>query len=176
VVATFEPVAREKSVAVTSNVARDVPQMVIADPVAVRQVLTNLVANAVKFTAAGAVSVAVSARAIGTDAVTLVVAVSDTGIGIPRDETERIFDAFAQAGHDTSRWFGGTGLGLTITRRLLALYGSTVQVQSTPGGGSTFSFTLRLPLPAKATTLAVNRETGSDGTESQFGSPGAGKS
>ena len=152
VVATFEPVAREKSVTVGSAFAPDVPQLVIADPVAIRQVLTNLVANAVKFTEAGSVSVAVSAREIGTDAVTVVVAVSDTGIGIARDAIERIFDAFAQASHDTPMKFGGTGLGLTITRRLLALYGSTVKVQSTPGEGSTFSFTLRLPLPASRTT------------------------
>jgi PAS domain S-box-containing protein len=152
VVSQFDPVAREKSVTVGSVVAGDVPQMVIADPVAIRQVLTNLVANAVKFTAVGSVSVAVSARELGTDAVTLLVAVSDTGIGIARDAVERIFDAFAQASHDTPTLFGGTGLGLTITRRLLAIYGSTVQVQSAPGEGSTFSFTLRLPLPASRTT------------------------
>src|SRR5688572_11587322 len=75
-----------------------------------------------------------------------------TGIGIAPDAIERIFDAFAQASHETTMRFGGTGLGLTITRRLLALYGSTVQVQSTQGEGSTFSFTLRLPLPASPTT------------------------
>jgi PAS domain S-box-containing protein len=148
VVATFEPVARAKSVAVTSAVAPDVPRMVIGDPVALRQVLTNLVGNAVKFTAAGSVSVTVSARDIGTDAVTLAVGVSDTGVGIAPDAIERIFDAFAQEGHDTPARFGGSGLGLAITRRLLALYGSTVQVQSTPGEGSTFTFTLRLPVPA----------------------------
>jgi PAS domain S-box-containing protein len=148
VVATFEPVAREKGVTLGSVVGSEVPQMVIADPVAIRQVLTNLVANAVKFTAAGSVSVAIRAREIGTDAVTLVVAVSDTGIGIARDAIERIFDPFAQASDDTTERFGGSGLGLTITRRLLAAYGSSVQVQSTPGQGSTFSFTLRLPLPA----------------------------
>ena len=152
VVSTFEPVAREKAVSVASVIAPDVPQMVMADPVALRQVLTNLVGNAVKFTPAGSVSVAVSAREIGTDAVTLVVAVSDTGIGIAREAVERIFEAFAQESHDTPMRFGGSGLGLTITRRLLALYGSTVQVQSTPGEGSTFSFTLRLPLPASRTT------------------------
>ena len=152
VVATFEPVAREKHVTVGSVVASDVPHMVIADPVAIRQVLTNLVANAVKFTAAGSVTVTISAREIGTDAVTLAVAVSDTGIGIAGDAIERIFDAFAQASDDTTMRFGGTGLGLTITRRLLAVYGSTVQVQSTPGEGSTFSFMLRLPLPGSPTT------------------------
>ena len=152
VVATFEPVARQKGVTLRSVVALEVPQMVIVDPVAIRQVLTNLVANAVKFTAVGSVSVAITAREIGTDAVTLVAAVSDTGIGIAGDAIDRIFDPFAQASDDTTMRFGGTGLGLTITRRLLAAYGSSVQVQSTLGQGSTFSFTLRLPLPASRTT------------------------
>jgi signal transduction histidine kinase len=82
VVATFEPAAREKGLTVASAVAADVPQSVIADAVALRQVLTNLIANAVKFTVVGAVSVAVSARDIGTDAVTLEVAVSDTGLAL----------------------------------------------------------------------------------------------
>jgi signal transduction histidine kinase len=151
VVSTFEPVAIGKGVAVGAVVAPDVPPTVMADPVAIRQILTNLVANAVKFTNVGSVSVGVSARDIATDAVTLAVAVSDTGIGIARDAIERIFDAFAQASDDTLVRFGGTGLGLTITRRLLALYGSTVQVQSTPGEGSTFSFTVRLPMPPSRT-------------------------
>jgi PAS domain S-box-containing protein len=152
VVSTFEPVAREKGITIQRVVAPDLPETVLADPVAIRQVLTNLVANAVKFTTIGSVTVAVSAGEISSDAVTLAVAVSDTGIGIASDAIERIFDAFAQASRDTTVRFGGTGLGLTITRRLLALYGSSVQVQSTPGEGSTFSFTLRLPLPARRTT------------------------
>jgi PAS domain S-box-containing protein len=152
VVSTFEAVAREKGITMQRVVAPDLPETVLADPVAIRRVLTNLVANAVKFTTIGSVTVAVSAGEISTDAVTLAVAVSDTGIGIASDAIERIFDAFAQASRDTPMRFGGSGLGLTITRRLLALYGSTVQVQSTPGEGSTFSFTLRLPLPVRGTT------------------------
>ena len=148
VVSTFEAAAREKGITVGAVVADDVPETVMADPVAIRQVFTNLVGNAVKFTAAGSVTVEVTAREIGTDAATLAVAVSDTGIGIAPDALDRIFDEFTQATPDTTMRFGGTGLGLTITRRLLALYGSTVQVRSTPGEGSTFFFTLRLPLPA----------------------------
>jgi len=115
--------------------------------VAIRQILTNLLGNAVKFTSIGSITVTVGAREIGTDAVTLAIAVSDTGIGIAPDVIDRIFDEFAQASYETAMRFGGTGLGLTITRRLLALYGSSVQVQSAPGEGSTFSFDLRLPLP-----------------------------
>lgn len=80
-------------------------------------------------------------------AVTLHVSVSDTGIGIAPEIIDRTFDEFTQASYETAVRFGGTGLGLAITRRLLGLYGSKVHVQSAPGQGSTFSFTIRLPLP-----------------------------
>jgi PAS domain S-box-containing protein len=147
VVSTFDPAAREKGLTIRSSIAEAVPPTVMGDPVAIRQILTNLVGNAVKFTSVGSITLTVGAREIGTDAVTLAIAVSDTGIGIAPDAIDRIFDEFAQASYETAMRFGGTGLGLTITRRLLALYGSTVQVQSAPGEGSTFSFDLRLPLP-----------------------------
>ena len=150
VVSAFEAYAREKDVTVRATVAENVPPALIGDPVAIRQVLSNLVGNAVKFTSAGSVAVSVEATQIGTDAVTLAIAVSDTGIGIARDMVDRIFNEFTQASYETAKRFGGTGLGLTITRRLLALYGSAVLVQSTPGEGSTFSFNLRLNLPPKA--------------------------
>jgi signal transduction histidine kinase len=148
VVSAFEAAAREKNLTIRSVVAAAVPPALIGDPVAIRQVLTNLVGNAVKFTAAGSVTLTVETTQIGTDAVTLAFAVSDTGIGIAPDVIDRIFNEFTQASYETAMRFGGTGLGLTITRRLLALYGSTVTVQSTPGEGSTFSFDLRLPLPS----------------------------
>jgi PAS domain S-box-containing protein len=150
VVSTFEAACREKSVQIRVNLAESVPAAVVGDPVAIRQILTNLVGNAVKFTAAGSVTVTVEPTQIGTDAVTLAFAVSDTGIGIAPDVIDRIFNEFTQASYETAMRFGGTGLGLTITRRLLALYGSTVRVKSVPGQGSTFSFSLRLPLPADA--------------------------
>ena len=79
---------------------------------------------------------------------TLQVSISDTGIGIAAEEVDRIFNEFTQASYDTAMRYGGSGLGLAITRRLLALYGSTVRVTSAPGEGSTFSFAIRLPLPA----------------------------
>lgn len=147
VVSTFDPAAREKGLQLRSSVAQAVPSLVIGDPVAIRQVLTNLVANAVKFTATGSVEVTVTTSELGTDAVTLTVAVADTGIGIAPEVIDQIFNEFTQASYETAARFGGTGLGLTITRRLLALYGSTVHVESVPGEGSTFSFNLRLPLP-----------------------------
>ena len=150
VVSAFEPAAREKHLIIRSAIADNVPPGLVGDPVAIRQILSNLVGNAVKFTSSGSVTVAVETRQAGTDAVTLAVAVSDTGIGIAPDEIDRIFNEFTQASYETAMRFGGTGLGLTITRRLLALYGSAVQVASVPGEGSTFSFTLRLPLPPGA--------------------------
>jgi PAS domain S-box-containing protein len=147
VVSAFDAVAREKGLQLRASVAPAVPAAVIGDPVAIRQILTNLVANAVKFTSAGGVTLTVETKQVGTDGVTLGFAVSDTGIGIPPDVIDRIFNEFTQASYETAMRFGGTGLGLTITRRLLALYGSTVEVQSVPEEGSTFSFNLRLPLP-----------------------------
>jgi PAS domain S-box-containing protein len=151
VVSTFDAAAREKSLSIRVDVADSVPATMIGDPVAIRQILTNLVGNAVKFTAFGSVTLTVATKQIATDAVTLSIAVTDTGIGIAPDVIDRIFNEFTQASYETAMRFGGTGLGLTITRRLLALYGSTVVVQSAPGEGSTFSFNLRLPLPSNQT-------------------------
>jgi signal transduction histidine kinase len=96
------------------------------------------------------VTVTVETKQVATDGVTLAFAVSDTGIGIARDVIDRIFNEFTQASYETAVRFGGSGLGLTITRRLLELHGSNVQVESSPGEGSTFSFDLRLPLPSGA--------------------------
>jgi PAS domain S-box-containing protein len=146
VVATFEAAARGKGLAIHSSIADGVPDSLIGDPVAIRQILTNLIGNAVKFTSAGSVALTVEIKQLGTDGVTLTFAVSDTGIGIPPEAVDRIFNEFTQASYETAMRFGGSGLGLTITRRLLALYGSTVQVTSVPGEGSTFYFDLRLPL------------------------------
>lgn len=151
VVSTFEAAGREKGVVIRASIAEGVPSTVIGDPVAIRQILTNLVGNAVKFTDAGSVTVTVAMKHAGTDAVTLRVAVSDTGIGIAPEVIDRIFNEFTQASYETAVRFGGTGLGLTIARRLLALYGSSIEVQSAPGEGSTFSFDLRLTLPAADT-------------------------
>lgn len=152
VVATFDPAARERQTQVRAAIADTVPASLIGDPVAIRQILTNLVGNAVKFTEQGMVELRVGAKETGTDAVTLAIAVADTGIGMTPDAVDRIFNAFTQATYETAMKFGGTGLGLAITRRLLELYGSRVHVESVPGKGSTFSFNLRLLLPPRAQT------------------------
>jgi CheY-like chemotaxis protein len=109
----------------------------------VRQVLVNLLANAVKFTERGEVVVSVAADVLPEGDYTWTFAVRDTGIGIPADRLERIFDPFTQADASTTRRYGGTGLGLAISRRLAELMGGTIGAVSTPGHGSTFTVSLR---------------------------------
>ena len=111
-------------------------------PTRLRQILFNLVGNAVKFTEAG--SIAIAARAVAQDnaTVTLALSVSDTGIGMSAEQQERLFKPFSQADTSTTRRYGGTGLGLSIVRRLAELMGGTVTVESTPGEGSTFTVTV----------------------------------
>jgi len=150
VISTFQTAAREKGVMLRSSVEPGVPPFVIGDPVAIRQILTNLVGNAIKFTDSGSVALTVAVREVATDAVTLAIAVADTGIGMAPDVLDRIFNEFTQASYETAMRFGGTGLGLAITRKLLALYGTAVTVKSAPGEGSTFSFDLRLPVAPRA--------------------------
>jgi PAS domain S-box-containing protein len=150
VISTFQTAAREKGVMLRSSVEPGVPPFVIGDPVAIRQILTNLVGNAIKFTDSGSVALTVAVREVATDAVTLAIAVADTGIGMAPDVLDRIFNEFTQASYETAMRFGGTGLGLAITRKLLALYGTAVTVKSAPDEGSTFSFDLRLPVAPRA--------------------------
>ena len=119
-----------------------VPVSVVGDVTRVRQVLVNLLSNAVKFTHEGSVCVRVSAEAGPGGAVTLAFAVEDTGIGIAPDKLALVFESFSQADASTTREYGGTGLGLTICQRLVALMGGGVTVESAPGAGSTFRFTV----------------------------------
>jgi PAS domain S-box-containing protein len=147
VVDAFETTARGKGLQLRSSIDEDVPRIVIGDPLAMRQILSNLIGNAVKFTSAGSITSAVTTKEVGTDAVTLHFSVADTGVGIAPEMLGDIFNEYTQASYDTSVRYGGSGLGLAITQKLLALYGSRVHVESTPGSGSTFSFDVRLPLP-----------------------------
>jgi PAS domain S-box-containing protein len=153
VMSTFDAAARAKGVMISASISDSVPPSLNGDPVALRQILANLVGNAVKFTSAGEVTVTVRTKQLATDGVTLAFAISDTGIGIAPEAIDRIFNEFTQASYETAMRFGGSGLGLTITRRLLGLYGSSVQVRSAPGEGSTFSFDLRLPIPSDAAAV-----------------------
>ena len=152
--------AHSKGLELVSDVAADVPTSVLGDPVRVRQVLTNLVTNAIKFTEAGHVVVHVMSESRTADRCTLRVSVSDTGVGIPPDKHAAIFEAFRQADGSTTRRYGGIGLGLAISAHLVQLMRGRIWVESEPGKGSTFIFTVDLgigsvPLAIGALMLAV---------------------
>ena len=136
--------ANEKGLELLCDIAAEAPQTVSGDPGRLRQVLLNLVGNALKFTEEGEVGVQVVADAIEEKASILHFIVFDSGVGIAPEKLEMIFDSFTQADVSTTRQFGGTGLGLTISRRLVQLMGGRVWVESELGAGSRFHFTVRL--------------------------------
>ena len=143
------PNATGKGLQFTWTVPQGLPERVLGDPGRLRQVLLNLVTNAVKFTASGGVTVRVAPEP-GDDETLVHFSVADTGIGVPKDKQQLIFEAFRQADGSTTRQYGGTGLGLTICQRLVSRMGGRLWVESTPGEGSTFHFTARFaasPLP-----------------------------
>ena len=135
---TFEPLARQKNLALEVRLAPGVPATVHTDRQRVEQILKNLLSNAIKFTDTGKVSLTVSPLPGGG----IALAVQDSGIGIRQDQQALIFEAFRQADGTTSRRYGGTGLGLSISRDLSALLGGSISVQSAPGQGSTFTLVL----------------------------------
>ena len=144
IIQLFAASARGKSLALTSAFAEDVPLRVTGDPVRISQVLSNLVGNAIKFTASGGITVNVSVHAQAGEHLMLRFDVHDSGIGISNAAIERIFDPFSQEDASTTRRFGGTGLGLTISRQLVGLMGGEMFVASTQGSGSCFSFTVKV--------------------------------
>jgi PAS domain S-box-containing protein len=133
--------AEQKGVELETRISPHLPIAVNGDPVRLRQVLVNLVGNAVKFTRGGRVVIDVQVEDDSANAVVLAIAVQDTGIGIPEEVREKLFEPFVQGDAATTRRFGGTGLGLSISRRLIRLMGGDIRVESTVGVGSTFRFT-----------------------------------
>ena len=136
--------AHEKGLEILVDIAPDMPTGVIGDPVRLRQILTNLTGNAIKFTDRGHVMVAVREDSRGDGCTRLHFRVADTGIGIPVEKQAKVFEAFSQADASTTRQFGGTGLGLAISSTLVHLMGGRIWLESTPGTGSTFHFTVAL--------------------------------
>jgi signal transduction histidine kinase/CheY-like chemotaxis protein/HPt (histidine-containing phosphotransfer) domain-containing protein len=144
VVSLFAERARSKELDLASTVDPAIPPMIFGDPVRLTQIVSNLVNNAIKFTESGSVQLAI-APAPGR-AGFLTIAVKDSGVGIPPDKLDTIFEAFSQADQSTTRQFGGTGLGLAIVKKLVTAMGGAIEVTSTPGSGSTFTVTI----PAEA--------------------------
>ena len=134
--------ARQKELRLTRALTSGVPPVIVGDEVRLRQIILNLLSNAVKFTQQGGVALRVDSAPRPDGRHELHFAVSDTGIGIPADRIDRLFQLYAQADISTTRHFGGTGLGLAISKRLVELMGGRMWVESTAGAGSTFSFTL----------------------------------
>jgi PAS domain S-box-containing protein len=157
----LDQLLRELSVILSSNLGTKplevlfdieptIPRQLVGDALRLKQILINLVGNAIKFTDRGEVVLAIEVQARTTGSVQLGFAVRDSGIGIAPEHQARIFEGFIQAESSTTRRFGGTGLGLTISRRLVELMGGRLELRSVPGQGSTFFFSLELPLDDSA--------------------------
>lgn len=149
------PIADQKRLDLKLEVMDNVPAMVMADANHLRQIVLNLLGNAIKFTSNGAVTVSASASLTGAETIQMQVMVKDTGIGIPSNRLEAIFSPFEQAYPQTSTMFGGSGLGLTISKQLASLMGGTIEVESIEGEGTTFS----IQFPA-GIVLAPSASTG----------------
>lgn len=150
--------ADEKGLALSFSIDESIPDVLIGDALRLSQICTNLCTNAVKFTDKGKVTIAVISEGTPGETVTLGFMVSDTGIGITEEQQEDIFDTFSQADGSITRRFGGTGLGLAICKRLVTLMGGDILVQSNPGRGSVFHFTVTLPVsPEQNIPIAAPR-------------------
>jgi signal transduction histidine kinase/DNA-binding response OmpR family regulator len=147
--------AHQKGLELAYDIAPDVPDALRGDPTRLRQVVLNLIGNAVKFTPQGEVVLQIEKQAEAPDEVTLRFAVSDTGVGIPLEKQQSIFESFTQADNSMSRKFGGTGLGLAISSRLVEAMGGSLKAESKPGLGSTFHFTASFALPQKKEAVPI---------------------
>ena len=155
-VKVFAPQAAQKHLSLTHSIAARVPDKVAGDPRRLRQILMNLLGNAIKFTPTGGIELRLGVESVGEGDIALHFAVKDTGIGISKDKKEVIFRAFAQADQSMTRRYGGTGLGLTISARLVELMRGAIWVESEPGQGSTFHFIARFQTAAARETAAAD--------------------
>lgn len=153
--APFQLPAREKNIQLLYEPDDRIPPLLSGDPLRITQVLTNLISNALKFTETGSITIAVRLKTLRENSCVLLFAVTDTGIGIAANRLAHVFDSFEQAEADTARKYGGTGLGLTISRNLVQLLGGDLQVSSKQGSGTTFSFQLPVLLPRANEILAT---------------------
>lgn len=158
---TLAVVAHNKGLELTYDIPFGIPDAVIGDPGRLRQILANLVGNAIKFTPEGEVAVSVKLEFETDSEVCLQFSVADTGIGVPHEKREKIFEAFEQADGSTTRKYGGTGLGLAVSRQLVHMMGGKIWLDSEEGRGSTFGFTVCLGLQAEPSGLTLCLESSS---------------
>jgi CheY-like chemotaxis protein len=158
------PSAQKKQLKLSWHIADDIPAFMLGDPTRLRQVIVNLVGNAVKFTKQGVIEVAVSLESQKGELYGLAVTVRDTGIGISREVQTQIFDAFSQADGSTTRKYGGTGLGLAIVKQLVALMGGHIELESIQGKGSTFRFNAYFKRcdPGQRSLSSTSMQSGAD--------------
>jgi len=161
-------VAHQKGLLLNVNLADDIPHVLRGDQLRFKQILLNLLGNAIKFTADGGVTVSTQLLEQHDDTVLVQIAVRDTGIGVSSGALEQIFKPFVQEDGSTTRRYGGTGLGLTISRRLVELMGGSISIESTPGTGSCFK--VNIPF-AVAKGNGVNKEASKKTTVSWDGPP-----
>jgi signal transduction histidine kinase len=163
-VRAFDVQAQSQDLSIALDLAPDVPHQAVADGPRIRQVLVNLIGNALKFTHSGAISVTATCQ-VTPDGARLQVRVVDTGVGIPEEKLAAIFEPFAQADGSISRKYGGTGLGLSISTRLVALMGGALTVDSVVGKGSTFGFWLPIDLQSVADAAPARSNVASSRTD-----------
>jgi two-component system sensor histidine kinase/response regulator len=149
--------AQRKNLELSCNVFPDVPDALIGDPDRLRQILLNLVDNAIKYTEKGSIILHIRSELESAEKAMLCFSVTDTGIGIPKDKQQLIFEAFSQADNSMTRKYGGTGLGLAICSRLAAIMGGEITLESKPGQGSAFHVTLPFTLPERAVDTLPNQ-------------------
>jgi signal transduction histidine kinase/CheY-like chemotaxis protein len=150
--------AEEKGIFLKLNIGDGVPEYVIGDETRITQVVMNLTGNAIKFTEKGGVTITASVEKSSGDTKQIKFGVRDTGIGIPADKIDKIFESFGQASSDTTRKFGGTGLGLTISKQLVEMHGGKIRVNSQPGEGSEFYFIIEYKDAPKPSEVLGNEE------------------
>jgi len=158
----FEPKANEKNISLNYEIDKSVPVAILGDPTRLSQVTNNLVSNAIKFTNTGGVAVHIKIRSERKESLTIDFEVTDSGIGIPESSLSSIFESFTQASNDTTRKFGGTGLGLTIVKKLIELQGGKIGVRSTVGKGTTFYFHLSFGRASESEIERASRDSESD--------------
>ena len=161
IISLQNPVAVEKGLIINGHISDDVPARLIGDPARLQQILNNLVSNALKFTEEGSIDINVKNNLINQKSCEMHISVKDTGIGIPVEKQQLIFKKFTQADISTARKYGGTGLGLTITKQLADMMGGDVSLESKEGFGTTFHVTI----PLKIDDSAVVTETKTENTE-----------